>query len=206
MKLKQNIILASSLSLFALASCKNPADATTDAEVKEAAPAAESTGGTTYEFTDASTIGFVGSKVTGSHEGGFKEFSGHFIVKDGEPQAGEFTIQMDSVWSDADKLTEHLKNDDFFDVPNFPESQFVVTGFEKKSESSYDVSGNLTLHGVTKNLTFPTTVEVNDELITVSAEFDIDRNEFGVDFEGKKDDLIRKEVIIKFELEAKAAS
>lgn len=203
MKMTSPFLLLPAATLLVLTSCKNPADKTVDAKVGEAAEVSTVEGGSVYEFTDNSSITFVGSKVTGSHEGGFKSFDGNFVVKEGEPVAGEFTIDMNSTWSDSDKLTEHLKNEDFFDVPTFPESNFEVTNFEKKSDDSYEVSGNLTLHGVTKNITFPTTVETNDDLIKVSAEFDINRNDFGINYKGKTDDLIRKEVIIKFELEAK---
>ena len=81
--------------------------------------------------------------------GGFKKFTGSFDIKDGEPESGEFTIDMNSTWSDADKLTKHLKNSDFFDVENYPETKFVATAFSKKSDGKYDLSGNFTLGGVT---------------------------------------------------------
>ena len=144
-----------SAATLALASCSDPAEKTTDATVAESAPVATSSQDTTYSFTQNSAIGFVGSKVTGSHEGGFKKFSGHFVVHNGTPEAGEFTIQMDSTWSDNEKLTGHLKAPDFFDVEQFPVSTFEVTAFTRKSDQQYELSGNLTLHGETKNITFP---------------------------------------------------
>ena len=199
------IVLSLSLSL-SLSSCKNPADDTTDATVGEAAPIASTSGGTTYTFTPDSTISFVGSKVTASHGGGFKKFAGSFTVLDGNPQGGSFTIDMDSTWADSDKLAQHLKAADFFDVASYPTSEFAVTSFQKESDTAYQVSGNLTLHGVTKNISFPATVKTSDEQITVTAEFDINRNDFGITYEGRKDDLIRDEVIIKFDLKAKASS
>lgn len=198
-------ILAGS-TLLSLSSCKNPADETTDATVDEAKPEAMASGGTVYAFTDSSKIGFVGSKVTDSHEGGFKKFEGSFSVKEGVPQSGQFTIDMTSTWSDNDKLTEHLKAPDFFNVEAFPTSEFVVTNFNQKSETAYEISGNLTLHGETKNITFPATVATEGDTIAVNAEFDINRNDFGISYEGRKDDLIRDEVIIKFDLEARSGS
>jgi len=191
-------------ALFSFSSCKNPADVTTDAEVSEPTEAASSSGGQTYFFDEESSIAFVGSKVTGSHGGEFEKVTGSFSLKDGEPQSGEFTIEMDSLTSDAEKLTAHLKNADFFDVENHPESQFVVTGFAKKSESDYDLSGNLTLRGATKNITFPTKVEQSGDEVRISAEFDINRQDFGISYPGRKDDIIRDEVIIKLDLAAKA--
>ena len=144
--------------------------------------------------------------MSGKHDGGFKDFEGKFIVQDGKPQGGSFTIDMASTWSDNDDLTKKLKTSQFFDVPAFPTSEFVVTSFNKKNENAYDISGNLTLHGVTKNITFPSTVETNEDLIKVTAEFDINRKDFDISYPGKKDDLIRDEVIIKFNLEAKPSS
>lgn len=191
-------------SLLSLSSCKNPADNVVAAEVTEAKPAASNDGGIRYDFAETSTIGFVGSKITASHSGGFKTFTGSFTVKDGKPQSGEFTIDMNSTWSDSKKLTTHLKAADFFDVESHTESKFVVTKFTKQSDTSYLLSGNLTLKGTTKNITFPTTIKQEENTVTVKAEFDINRQDFGVNYPGKKDDLIRDEVILKFDLKAVA--
>ena len=202
MKLK-TISIVAIVPLLALSACSDPADKTADAKVSESAPVAAASGGKAYAFSAASTLGFVGSKVTGSHEGGFKEFEGRFILEDGVPKAGGFTIQMDSTWSDADKLTEHLKAEDFFDVAYHPTATFEVTAFAKQSESAYELSGNLTLRGVTKNISFPTQVATEGDAFRVTAEFDINRQDFGIAYAGMKDDLIRDTVIIKFDLEAK---
>ena len=197
---------ATGLTLFTLNSCENPADKTTDATIGEAAQAATVEGGKIYHFRKNSKIEFVGSKVTGKHDGGFKDFEGQFVVKDGEPQGGNFTIKIDSTWSDNDDLTAKLKTSDFFDAPTYPTSEFIVTNFHKKGNTSYQVSGNLTLHGETKNITFPTTVETSDNTIKVSAEFDINRKDFGIVYPGRTGDLIRDEVIIKLSLEAKPSN
>ena len=112
-------------------------------------------------------------------------------------------IDMDSLHSDNDNLTGHLKNADFFNVAEFPTSLFDVTKVEKESESSYSVTGNLTMHGVTKSVTFPTTVSQDGDLARIEAEFDINRFDWDIKYAGKKDDLIRKDVILRFNLEAK---
>ncbi len=190
--------------ILTLASCSNPADSTVDAKVAEPTEPAISKNGITYVFTKESTIGFIGSKVTGSREGGFKIFTGSFDLKGGEPQSGEFTIDMNSTWSDDERLTKHLKAVDFFDVDNYAETKFVATNFSKGNESKYELSGNLTLRGITKNITFPTQVTHNDNSVTLKAEFDINRQDFGISYPGKADDLIRDEVIIKLNLVAQA--
>lgn len=196
-----NLILPS-LFAAALVSCENPADQTADATTTDAVEASGTAEGAAYAISDESTITFVGSKVTGSHDGGFKEFDGSFTVNDaGEVTGGEFVIDMDSTWSDADKLTEHLKAEDFFHVAEHPESKFTVTGVEKSGEG-YSVSGNLLLRGVEKNITFPATASKDGDTVKVSAEFDIKRKDWGIVYAGKADDLIRDEVVIRFDLTA----
>lgn len=189
-----------------LASCENPADKTADAEVAEAQKELEEGNGTKYVFQDSSTIGFTGSKVTGSHDGGFKEFTGHFYMgeEDDAPTAGEFIIQMDSVWSDDDDLTGHLKSDDFFHVETYPTSTFKLTKATQVGEGTYSISGNLTLHGVEKNITFPVTASREDGVATFSSEFDINRRDFDINYDGKANDLIRDEVVIRLDFTAKA--
>jgi polyisoprenoid-binding protein YceI len=194
------------LAGFTLVSCENPADKTADAKVGDVQEELERSG-TKFVFEDSSTIGFTGSKVTGSHDGGFKEFDGHFFLgDDGVPTAGEFVIQTNSVWSDNEKLTGHLKGADFFEVETYPTSTFKLTKAVKTGEGTYDISGNLTLHGVEKNLTFPVTASRDGDTATFSAEFDINRKDFGIVYAGKTDDLIRDEVVIRLDFAAKAVA
>ncbi len=205
--MKHHQIIAFSLAPFIFASCENPADKTTDAKVSEAVVKSEpvATGGTKYVFTPESQVNFVGSKVTGSHTGGFKAFTGYFTIKDGAPVGTDHkvTIDMTSTFSDDEKLTEHLKTADFFNVEKFPEAMFEVTNIKLESGSSYTVSGNFTLHGQTKNITFPATVSQTAEEVKIDAKFDINRKDFGIVYAGKTDDLIREEVVIELKLTAK---
>lgn len=209
-----NIIMKrTSLALFCsapliFASCDNPADSTTDAKVGDAVEkSADSAGGTKYVFAPESKVNFIGSKVTGSHKGGFKTLNGHFTITDGAPVGNDHkvVIDMNSTWSDADKLTEHLKSADFFDVEKFPQATFDVTEIKKDSDTTYQVAGNFDFHGVTKNISFPATVTQNGDSVKIQSKFDINRKDFGVVYAGKQDDLIRDEVIIELDLIAQPA-
>lgn len=191
---------------MALVSCENPADKTATADVKGAvAKMEDNAAGTKYVFTPDSKIGFTGSKVTGKHEGGFKAFTGHFTVKDGAPVGTDHKVEIDmsSTFSDAEKLTGHLKSPDFFDVEKYPKTTFDVTEIKKSSDTAYTVSGNFKLHGVEKNISFPATVSQNGDAVNIKAEFDINRKDFGIVYAGKADDLIRDEVVIRLDLTAK---
>lgn len=194
------------LPILLFAACSNPADNVPEAKVADSAgpeTPAPQTGGKLFAFTDSSTISFVGSKVTGSHDGGFKKFTGEFTVADGDPiqTVGAIEIDMESTWSDSDRLTGHLKNADFFDVENHPTTTFILDKVEKDGEQ-YKISGSLTLRGVTKAISFPAKIAMNENLATLQAEFFIKRFDFNIKYAGKADDLIRDEVVIKLDLKA----
>jgi polyisoprenoid-binding protein YceI len=190
---------------------KNPADDVTAANVSAATnttprtAAAGTAGGAVYKITDDSTIKFVGSKVTGKHDGGFKKFTGQFQIADGKLAAGDNKITIDtaSIYTDTDKLTGHLKTPDFFDVAKYPEAVFQPTAIEPAEAGKVKVTGNLTLHGVTKQISFPAEFAVKDDLATLKAEFFIKRFDFEIKYPGKADDLVRDEVVIRLDVKAK---
>ncbi len=149
---------------------------------------------------DNSKIGFVGAKVTQSHEGGFSDFQGRVALS--EPITNsqvEVTIQTASLFADDEKLTKHLKSPDFFDVDKFPTASFKSTGIEETPQGFF-MSGDLTLHGQTKRVRFPLELERTDAAINASAEFSINRQDFEITYPGMPDDLIRDRVVIKLDL------
>ncbi len=199
---KTKLLLIATASSIAV-SCDNPADTTADASVSDAKSVAQAAPeAQAYVFTPDSEINFIGSKVTESHPGGFKSFEGGFKLVDQTPVSGSFTIDMDSTWSDSERLTGHLKNEDFFNVSAHPTTTFEVTEFEKVEDMKYNVSGNLTLVGVTKNITFPATVSGDLDKISLVSEFDIKRKDWGIVYPGMPDNLIRNEVVIQLNLHA----
>jgi polyisoprenoid-binding protein YceI len=186
----------------------NPADDKTKATVGNAAPesgAPKPAGTETLAITpENSKVEFVASKVTRSHNGSFKQFSGTIEVAPDNIPAGRVTIDIDtaSVATDTDRLTAHLKTPDFFDVAKFPKATFVSTKFEPgiKAGTNYEVTGNFDLHGVKKSITFPAMITVTADSVSVAAEFAINRKDFGIVFQNPTDDLIRDEVVIKLTL------
>lgn len=204
-------LLVASLSLVALAACENPAKGKAKAEVTaakaETAPAAAGPSTVAYTISpERSKLGFVGSKVTASHIGSFTRFSGAIDVPAGKPEGARVsvTIEMDSVETDAAKLTAHLKGQDFFDVAKFPQATFVTTEIKPGGDkgATHTITGNLELHGVKKSVSFPATVTVGPETVIVAAEFWINRKDFGIAYAGMADDLIRDEVVIKLAIDA----
>lgn len=153
---------------------------------------------------DNSKVLFTGSKVTGRHEGGFNKFRGTIDLVNASPSESSVVVEIEtaSVFTDADGLTKHLLSGDFFDAENFPRSSFASTKIEPASGDEFNVTGDLELHGQQKSITFPATIKVEGDHVTVDAEFSIDRKDFGILYAGKADNLIRNDVVLKLELKA----
>lgn len=197
---------------------KNPADSVPSAQVQTQTPApatdvtpgesssatpSAAVDGPVYAFAEGTEVGFVGSKVTGSHDGGFKKVEGSVTVPGDDLQQAvvELTIDMTSIYSDDEKLTGHLKSEDFFAVDQFPQATFKSTSLKQEGDG-YTVTGDLTMHGVTKAVTFPAKIAIEGDAVRASAEFSINRKDFNIVYPGKPDDLIRDDVVIKFDVTA----
>jgi polyisoprenoid-binding protein YceI len=145
------------------------------------------------------TVKFLGTKPGGKHEGGFKAVKGTASVKDNDPTTLKITLDIDasSLYSDTDKLTTHLKSPDFFDVKTNPKAKFVSTKVEKSGDE-YKITGDLTLLGKTKEITFPAKLSVNADGVTLSSSFTIDRTKWGMTYgAGKIDNDVKLTVSVK---------
>lgn len=197
-------------ALVLLAACGNPATNKSQAVTGEAAQVTPQTvGGQKYSITpENSKVEWIGSKVTGHHNGSFQKFSGQ-VDYSGNPETSRVQINIDSssITADDPKLTEHLKTADFFDVAKFPQATFVSTAIKPGGDkgASHTVTGNLTLHGVTKAVTFPATIAATPEAITVDSSFSINRKDFGINYAGAADNLIRDDVVLTLKIRATKA-
>jgi len=204
-------------ALLSLAACEDPAKDAPKATVQTAGPAAKpaavgampaSTAGaeTLALDTATSTVGFVGSKVTGKHEGKFEKVSGSITLAGGKAEGGKIVIDVDvaSLKTDQEKLDTHLKSPDFFDVPKFPSAKFTSTEIKAGGEkgATDTITGELDLHGEKKTISFPATIVVAGDSVSGTAEFSINRKDFKIVYPGKPDDLIRDDVVLKLSLKA----
>ncbi|HEY7785142.1 MAG TPA: YceI family protein [Pyrinomonadaceae bacterium] len=196
--------------LLLTSACANPAADKPKAVTGEAAPVASAPAtGERYSISpQSSKIEFVGSKVTGSHNGSFERFSGD-IDYQGQPEKSRvrITIDLNSITTDEAQLTEHLKTADFFDVAKYPQATFESTEIRAGGEkgATHTVTGNLQMHGVTKSITFPATIAISSEGATVDSSFAINRKDFGIMYAGKRDDLIRDDVVLTLRIRATKA-
>jgi len=200
------------LALFALAACNDPAKDKTKAETGEAKQAQVAPAEALKLDIDPATskVEWTGSKVTAKHEGGFKSFHGNVALASNDPEKSSVTVDIDtnSLFTTPENLITHLKSADFFDVARFPKATFASTSIKKGSDKggTHTVTGNLTLHGVTKSVLFPATIRTTPTSAEVDAEFAINRKDFGLVYAGKADDLIRDDVVIKLTIRSQPKS
>lgn len=176
----------------------------------------------TYKLADDSQLMWEGKKVAYGHVGTMKISEGQFTVADGNITDGNFTIDMTSLENTdlADdpegkaKLEGHLKSADFFNTEEFSQAMFKVTGSEKlegNPDATHKIMGDLTLKGVTKPIEFMAKVSEMEGGIAIASDFEVDRTEFGVEFNSPKfsafenlaaDKIINDNMNIKFDLKA----
>jgi polyisoprenoid-binding protein YceI len=91
--------------------------------------------------------------------GNFRDFSCSVTTNSAKPEASsvEFTIKAASIDTDNERRDTHLKSADFFDVEKFPEISFRSSKVKPAGKDKYEVTGNLIMHGVTKEITLPVT-------------------------------------------------
>jgi len=124
-------------------------------------------------------------------DGKFNEVEGSLVLDEKNPEKSslDVTVKISSLNTGLPKFDKHLKSADFFDESKFPTAKFVSTSIKKSGKNSAKVTGNLTLHGVTK----PVILEVKLNKIGVnsftqaktagfSATTTIKRSDFGMDY------------------------
>jgi polyisoprenoid-binding protein YceI len=91
--------------------------------------------------------------------GRFDDFDGMVQINEDRPDLSSvgFTIRAASIDTNEKDRDTHLRSADFFDVEKFPDITFRSKRIVKKSSESYDVTGDLTIRGVTKEIALPVT-------------------------------------------------
>lgn len=139
-----------------------------------------------------SQIAWKAKKVTGEHFGKIPLTEGTITLDKGKLTGGSFVANIGGLTvedlKDANmngKLTRHLKNDDFFSTDKFPSSKFVVTNVVAAGGNKYNVTGDLTIKGITKPVTFPVTLAVSGKTATATGLITVDRTKYDIKFRSK---------------------
>lgn len=142
----------------------------------------------------ASTLGWTAKKFGGQHNGTVKLSKGTLTVNGKKLSGGNFVMDMTSI-TDVDitnsefnqKLTGHLKSEDFFSVEKNPTSMFKITkatpiANAKAGENNYTVTGDLTIKGITNAVTFPALVKLDNGSAEATAKIEIDRTKYDIKY------------------------
>jgi polyisoprenoid-binding protein YceI len=177
----------------------------------------------TYQVdTEKSLLKWKGEKVTGFHVGTVKIKDGQ-LIKTGEKYSGEFVIDMTTIENEdlqgewKTKLMNHLRSDDFFSVDKYPTATFKVTKvalYKPREGENYThkVTGDLTIKGISNEISFPAIIEATDDMLTAEAAFTIDRTEWNIQFrsgsyfENLGDKLIYDDIKFDLKLVANAVN
>ena len=106
---------------------------------------------------DHTSVNFEVKHFFNTVNGNFTDFDGNFFFDPDnlEDSKFDFTVAVSSIETNNEKRNNHLKSADFFNVEKFPEIYFVSTGFNKISDTQYEVKGKLRIKDVIKNVTIP---------------------------------------------------
>ena len=156
-----------------------------------------------YTFNQNTYIGFAGSKPTGTHYGQFTAFTGGVTVLSGAIESAKIDLEIDttSISTDDTRLTGTLKNESWFDIAKFPTATFESASIVK-SGGGYTVTGNLTMKGVTKGVSFPATITLDGDTLKAKAEFSIDRNAWTIGVGLAADVIVDDAVAMELDVEA----
>ena len=149
------------------------------------------------------------------HTGSLNITNGTINVQNNLPIAGKFimpiiSLKVTDIPSDKPgnaKLVAHLCDADFFDAPNFATAKFEITNTVPKGMDSVNITGNLTLKGISKSITIPAAININDNILTATTpKFYINRKDWGMHYHSENslgDEMIRNEMGITLNITAK---
>src|SRR6202020_2872599 len=172
----------------------------------------------TYSIDPAHTdVGFVARHLVGTKvRGRFTDVEGTFTVAEKpEDSTLQATVQAASIFTGQQQRDDHLRTNDFLDVPNNPTLTLVGKGLKRVDETNWVMSTELTIRGVTKSVDFDleflgegASMQEGKTVVAFSATATIARRDFGVSFNHSLLDgsvVVGNKVVIEIETEAALA-
>ncbi len=135
--------------------------------------------------TEKSSIQWLAKKIGGQHDGTVKLREGSLTFAGNTLKGGSFTMDMTSIAlsEPSQRLLDHLRSDDFFSVAKNSASTFVVTKVAAAGKDQVNITGNLTIKGITNAVTFPATIKKQGSIVAAVAKgIRIDRTKFDIKF------------------------
>jgi len=185
------LLAAAALLIFSPKAPKNVQSLEVEEPTESQTPQAGTDAKGAVEITEFSFVGYGPGK---SHVGAFQKYEvkNVKVSESGVPVAGELIIDVNSIKTDAAMLDTHLKEKaEFFDTAKYPTITFALANTTETGAGLYQVTGNLTVKGVKKQVGF--VVNGNADK-TFSSEFKLKMSDFGFSAPG----IVEDEVLIKF--------
>jgi polyisoprenoid-binding protein YceI len=169
----------------------------------------------TYTIDPAhSRIGFVArhamvTKVRGS----FNEFTGTAVLDGANPEKSNVTVTIEarSIDTRNQQRDGHLRSNDFLSMEEYPQIRFVSTAVRRSDENEFELTGDLTIKGVTRSITIPLSYEgtATDPYGNFRVGFEgsvtINRKDYGVNWNAALEGggvLVSDKVTLEFEISA----
>jgi len=134
-----------------------------------------------------SSIGFRIRHLVSNVDGRFKDFAGTITYDPSKPESSsvDVTVQAASIDTDTPSRDDDLRSANFFEVAKYPTLTFKSVSVQKKSDSELVLTGDLTMHGVTKRVTVPVDVlgilpYRGGEKVGFETTFTVDRKDYGI--------------------------
>jgi len=169
----------------------------------------------TYKIDPAhSRIGFVARHAMVTKvRGAFNEFDGTIVLDGQNPANSNATITIETASIDTRNAQRdgHLRSNDFLSMDEYPHITFVSTGAKQNGDTEFDLTGNLTIRGVTRTVTIPFTFEGSetDPFGNFRAGFEgavgINRKDWGISWNAALESggvLVSEKVTLEFEISA----
>ncbi len=165
--------------------------------------------------SEKSTINWMGEKITGKHNGKLKLRKGSVKMKGDSILSANFELDMQSITvSDIKdpkynkKLTDHLKNDDFFSTDAHPVAKFDLNEIKPQKGGALQAFGDLTIKGIKKPISFPVKVVKRGASYVMSGKAIVDRTKYDIKYKSGKffpnlgDKVIKDNFEVSFSINA----
>jgi polyisoprenoid-binding protein YceI len=140
--------------------------------------------------TKESVVAWRGSSIKGAHTGYVYISKGELMIENGQLVGGTTEVDMSTIEGDDHRsdnnLINHLKNADFFDVEKFSFSTIAITRVASINDEDKEITGNLTIKGITHPVSFPAKVEVKNGIVNANGKLVIDRTKWDVRYKSGK--------------------
>ena len=167
----------------------------------------------TYALDRAhSKVSFTIRHLMSEVDGRFRDFDGSITYDPQAPERSkvEVTIQATSIDTSNERRDDHLRSADFFDVEKHPTLTFESTSVQRESADTLRVTGDLSIHGVTRPVTIPVRITGQmpyrgGEKVGFASDFTVDRKDYDVTWNRAVDQggvLLGDEVAISIRVEA----